>query len=272
MFRKMVNELKPDLILFNFHPIIMPWLNLNLLDEFRYYRPTAFIHEYLGEPNIVMFKYCFYSDTGAVEEYKNYPNVFIPGRVLGDYKGFYPVNKVPTIGSFGFGLPIKRFNYLVERVNEEYDEAVINLHMPSAFYGDTPNGDVLKAVIDSCKKEVTKPNIQLNISIDFRNEDESLEFLAGNDINIFPYSELPHKGVASSLDMGLSVKRPIACTKTYMFNHIKDIWNKVSFEDHTIAELINNGTEPLEPYYKLWTKENYIKFFDDSFYKIFEEG
>jgi hypothetical protein len=172
---------------------------------------------------------------------------------------------VPTIGSYGFGLPIKRFDYLVQRVNEEFDEAIINIQMPSAFYGDDGHNGVLNAVIESCKVKNVKPGIQLNITTDFKGVNDSLVFLSGNDVNIFPYAELPQKGVASSLDMALSVLRPIGVTPTYMFRHIKDIWDKVSIESNTITQLINGGIEHLEPYYEKWKQENYIKEFEDGF-------
>jgi hypothetical protein len=270
-FRESADALQPDLLLFNFHPIIMPWLHLGLLNEYRHMRPTAFIHEYLGVPNTQMFKYCFYSDTGAKEDYKDYPNVFVTGRPLYRYQGLYPINAVPTIGSYGFGLPIKRFDYLVQRVNEEFDEAVINIQMPSAFYGDDGHNGVLNAVIESCRVKNIKPGVQLNITTDFMDINDSLAFLAGNDINAFLYAELPNKGVASSLDMALSVHRPVAVTRTYMFRHMKDIWDKISIEDNSFTDIVTYGTDILFPYYEKWKQENYAKEFEDGFKLILED-
>jgi len=92
--------------------------------------------------------------------------------------------------------------------------------------------------------------------------------MAGNDLNVFPYAELPQKGVASSMDMALSVRRPVAVTRTYMFRHVYHVQPSICVEDLSLKEIMANGTKPLEPLYKMWNKENFVKEFEDIIYGI----
>ncbi len=262
-FRDAVSKSNPDILLFNFHPIIMPWVSKSLLDEFRYLKPTAYVHEFLQHAPKEYFSFYFYSDTSAEERYKDMSHVTIVGRLLEEYAGEYPINKIPTIGSFGFGLPNKRFDYLIKMVNDQYDKAIINLHIPPATYGDTKDFAILNSVIQSCYAANTNPDIKLNITTDFWTVKRSLEFLAGNDINVFVYSDAPYRGISSSLDLALSVKRPIAVSNTYMFNHVTSRVPTANVDKYSLKEIIDIGTEPLEPLYNLWTRENYVRQFED---------
>ncbi len=266
-FRQIVNETNPDSIILNYHPIIMPWVSKRLMDEFRYLNPICFVHEYLGSAPRDVFHWYINSDTGAKEEYKDFNYVFVVGRCLDEYSGEYQVNKVPTFGSYGFAFPVKRFDVFVSKVQEEYDEAIINLHMPNANYGDA-DSSLVRLISEQCRNLITKPGITLNITTDFRNEEESLEFLAGNDMNCFFYANTIGKGVSSSLDPALSVKRPIAVSKTYMFRHVTDTQPSICIEDSSLKEILANGIKPLEKYYEMWTKDNYIKEFEEILYEI----
>src|SRR5689334_14423205 len=195
-FRNLVDTYSTDAIIFNYHPLILPWVSKNLLNEFRHRKLIGFVHEYLeATPDRSYFNWYINSDTGTKEEYKDLDYVYVVGRNLAEYYGDYTVNKIPTFGSYGFAFPVKRFDYFVKTVHDEYDEAIINLHMPNAHYGDE-DSSLVNLISEQCRALITKPKITLNITTDFRNEEDSLKFLAGNDVNCFFYANTIGKGVS----------------------------------------------------------------------------
>lgn len=266
--RTLVTKYNPKLLFFNYQQEVMPWLTKGILNGFRYLLPTCYLHAYLGEnPGTDLFNYYVYTDTGAKEDYRGSKHVYVAGRLLEEYKGGYPKNKLPTFGSSGFARSLKRFDYLVERVNNEYDNAVIRLHIPYGHYVDnTEAGNVIR----DCRNKVTKPGIDLQIDTTFtEGNKEVLEFLAGNDLNIYPYAnDRLGCGTCSSLDLALSVKRPIAVSDTTWFRHVRNATPSILLENNSLDTLIKNGTTPLEPFYAKWTRENYIKRFEDTFEAI----
>ena len=113
------------------------------------------------------------------------------------------------------------------------------------------------------------PNITLNITTNFISDDELLEFLAGNDLNIFFYQKYPsYNGISSSIDYALSVKRPIAICRSNMFSHIWNTTPSICAEDSSLKEIINNGFGPLEHYYNQWSHSNFIKVFEDNIQNV----
>jgi hypothetical protein len=163
-------------------------------------------------------------------------------------------NDVITIGSFGFGFSNKGMERLVQRVCDEYDEAVINLHLTAAFYGD-PNGSQMTDVSKKCEELVSKPGIKLNITHDFISNEEILNFLNKNDINIFMYDEMHGRGLSSAVDYALSVDRPLAVNGTWMFRHLWSENSEINLDNHSIADIVALGTNPLKFFQKKWSNQ-----------------
>ena len=184
-------------------------------------------------------------------------------RPLLVYNGEYPKNKVLTIGSFGFGYLGKGAQDLVRTVSssKDIDKAVLNLHLPVSYYGDA-QGIQANEVISLCRKYNDDSRIQLNISQEFKTNDEVLEFLAQNDINIFLY-KVDCDGLSSTIDYALSVKRPIAISKSNMFRHIQE--DSILIDKNSITEIVKRGIEPLKKYYSKWSVENFREEFDMVF-------
>lgn len=257
-------ETNPSIILYNYNPSTMPFLKKNVLDMFPYIKHVAMVHEgYLHTDNFVGFTYFIYllgKFDGLDPELLS--RVFVlPIRYLLKYSGDYPVNTVPTIGSFGFGFPSKRFDYIVEQVNKEFDVANIRFAISNSYHGDK-DGSMAEEVIKKCREKITKPGINLYVNREFLSDNQVLEFLAGNDINCFFYDTRKTDAVASSTEFALSVKRPIAVTKVSMFYNLYTIVPNICIEDSSLKEIMSRGTEPLEPLYKAFSDENFIYEFE----------
>jgi len=269
-FRRLINLHQPKMLLFNYQHEVMPWLSKGLLNEFSYLKPTNLSHAYLTPGSeFNQFSYYISLDTGAKNDFVGIPNIWVFGRLLWDYVGEHPVNKLPTFGTSGFPRNLKNQPYIVKRVNAEYDSAVIRLHLPFGHYTDHNEA---RQVIEACRREVTKPGIDLQIDTEFYEDDyKVIEFLAKNDLNIYAY--VPYAlgcGTASSLDLALSARRPIAVSYTNWFRHVRDLSPSIIIESNSLQTLLDNGTTALEPLYKEWSEENCLKNFENIFERILD--
>ena len=80
--------------------------------------------------------------------------------------------------------------------------------------------------------------------------------LAQNTINCYFYDYLDGCGLASSPDYALAAGRPIAVTRSHQMRNYWDLKPSVLIEHSSIREIIANGTAPLEPLYKAYSKES----------------
>jgi hypothetical protein len=166
----------------------------------------------------------------------------------------YPPSNLnnPVIGSFGFGFLNKDFDKLVELVQLEFDNATIRLLMPGAFWGD-PNADEARIAAERCRRRLRKPGIKLQICHDFLPDDQLLEFLKGNDLNLFLYPHNPGRGCSSVIDYALGVNRPIAISDSDMFRHIYD--DSICAYKTRLRTIIQNGPVLNQKFRKLWSSD-----------------
>lgn len=268
-FTGYIEQYSPPAILYNFYPCTMDWINHRLLNGNReHLKQFAILHELA----VTGFDYLISPDPTFVE----HDNVFRVGRPLQKFSGTYPKNSITTIGSFGFGMGWKGFPELVTLVNKEFDEAVINLQIPYAYWGDANGESARKTALES-RGRMTKPGIKLNIDHTFLSTDDLLQFLANNDLNAFVYPQGAAKGgISSCMDSALSVRRPVAITRVPMFRHIYntkpnicvyDAMSTIIGDTTTLREIIKNGTKPLEEFYEKFSNENLTKDYE----RVFEE-
>lgn len=255
-----INNLSPKAIIFNWHHYTMSWLpkELNLPNIKQYF----IFHDINIRQNYDV--YLFFGDydlNNSIPENKR----FLLPRPLFVYKGNYNQNNIFTIGTFGFAFKQKGLPRLIEEVNRVFNFANINLKVSQAFFSDS--SDVYK----ECQNIPRKQGIKLNISSEFLSEQQVLEFLAGNDINVFFYYD-NGEGLSSATDYALSVKRPIAVTDCTMFRHFK--WDQILLDKYNIKEIydmyMNDPLSPLDEYYERWHPNNLIKCMDDFLTKNLE--
>ncbi|MFA6006943.1 MAG: hypothetical protein WC764_04450, partial [Candidatus Paceibacterota bacterium] len=184
------------------------------------------------------------------------PLVFKTGRLVPDYTS-PPPPPVFTVGSFGFATPKKGFERIVEKVQEEFDEAIIRLNMPSADFGDT-DGARARAIAERCRKSIYKKGIRLEISHEFFNKEQLLGFLAGNSMNVFMYEDTGGRGISSVLDNALAVKRPVAVTRCPMFRHVLSARPTICIDDSSLKTIYNNGFAPLQKIAAYWDKAHLV--------------
>lgn len=260
---------KPIAIIYNYYPPTMRWIVRQVTK--RYNVPhLAIVHEFdqrdvdMTTNNI--FDYSLYQDPGVVI---TNPYAFSTKQLLYPYTNTKPLPEIPTIGSFGFGFSDKGFERLVRQVQKEFNEAIINIHMPFNDVVD-PHGTHAKRTAARCRSELYKPGVTLNITHDFWTEPQLLDFLAGNTINCFFTDTTKHLGISGATHHALAVHRPIAITKCPMYRDIWDAEPSICIEDSSLKEILANGLEPLEPFYKAWSEEEFIKDYEGILEKVLE--
>lgn len=250
-YENLISDMLPNGIIYNFHPLTMGWLGSGLLKKHTDIVHYGLHHE--GSP-IVEFDYSLMVDSTYIDNEKNFS---IPRPLFENVQSKYIESEIPIISSFGFGFGNKGFGSIVKFVNDQFDEAIIRLHIPFAFYGDA-DGNSVTNIHPGCYGELKKEKIKLQITTDFKTDIELLEFLSSSTINIFLYHEMKGRGLSSVIDYALSANRPIATTRTDMFRHIYHTQPSICVEDRTIPEIIKSGSEPLIPYRQMWSNENFI--------------
>lgn len=257
-YLRVINEIKPDVIVYNWHIDRMPWVVESDVDN------REFLHYFLFHDGSIINRYDRYLFCGDLPNYRtpvDHDMILLPRPIL-DYDGSYPINSVPTIGSFGFATDHKRFPELVALVNQTFDRAHIRLHITSPYFGVT-EGYNLPKIIAKCHANNTNPNVRLTISGNFVDDYTLLRFLAGNDINVFYYEHLRNPGISSAIDYALSVRRPFAVTNANLFRHVYN--DNTSIEVKSIQDIISAGIAPYEEFYSKWNPSEFRKQFDGMF-------
>jgi hypothetical protein len=199
------------------------------------------------------------------------PVVWPTQRLLLAYEGKVQPPARVTIGSFGFGYFGKGFRELVQRVNEEFDEADVRLHIPSNDIIDL-DGNNARQLAQIAMAQELKPGIRVLVDHDFFTKDELLDFLAGNTLNAFFYDPVtrPALGISSVIDYALAVRRPLALTPSGMFRHVLDASPPITIDRASLREIISNGTGPLEQFYERWSPRSFVEDYERIFDEIFE--
>lgn len=253
--QNVIGAKKPRLIIYNYHPSTLSWLNAGITRKIKCPQ-IGIVHEVTQRiadaANNDLFNFHLAHDPTLL--LKN-PIVFKAGRLIPPYKNEFSPPPVVTVGSFGFGTDGKGFDKIIELVQSEFDEAVIRFNIPFAAFGDA-DGAKAKLIAENCRKLLAKPNIKLEISHEFLEQRELLDFIAQNTVNVFLYEQQAmERGISSTIDLALAVKRPVAVSFNTMFRHILDAKPSVCVENNSLENIIENNTLPLEKYYAEWSEE-----------------
>jgi hypothetical protein len=294
-FSAEVEAIRPVAIIYNYYASTLPWLNKKLLDTVDLPH-LGIMHEATQQAadsaDTSFFDYHIAPDPTLVI---NNPIVFKTGRVIPPYTNRFDLPAVTTIGTFGFATAGKGFERLIIAVEEEFDEAIIRLHVPR---GDFVSSDG-KDVAQRCQELIVKNGIKLIVTHEFLEKNQLLDFLAQNTLNAFFYEKGDGRGISSAVETALAVRRPIAITRSKMFRHVltglpeppicietneeaEMSWTEqlsLRWRRHrylrrsktqlpvkwlakpkiSLREIIENGIQPLLPFYSQWNEPNLVR-------------
>jgi len=174
--------------------------------------------------------------------------------LIGNYYAEKPLNRIPVIGSFGFGFPDKNFPGIAKLVTEQFKEARLRLNIPFAEFGDN-DGAMARNEAYKCQQVIQGTAITLEVNHNFLSQTELLEWNRANDLNVFLYADSHGRGISSATDYALSVRRPIAISRSEMFKHLP---REICVDNATLPDLLEYGVEFLNTVYLQNTNERLI--------------
>lgn len=274
--KEKIRETDPKAIIYNYHCITTPWIQSQKLRKkfpniihimLHHDIHQEIIDSYKPSKNFG-FKYLVTADpTLQGNEY-----VFLVNRLIPPYKPEpYRDKGIPVIGFQGFGPPHKGIHKIAERVQEEFDEAIIRLHIPFSFYGDSDGKQAFKRV-EEVRNIIKKPGIKIESSHRLLSTERIIEFLGENTINCYFYDYLPGAGLASSPDYALAARRPIAVTKSHQLRNFIGLNPSICIEDHSLREIISFGLKPLEKLHQNYTEESVLRDYERMLDKLLSQA
>ncbi|TFG64484.1 MAG: methyltransferase domain-containing protein [Nitrospirales bacterium] len=253
-----VRNYNPAAIIYNYHPLTMSWVNRQIIRQWnipQFHIMHEVTQEEADRASDDLFHYHLCPDPTLRE---NNPRVFKIPRLIPLYQNNSPLPDKVTIGSFGFGLPDKGFERVVDVVQKEFDSARIILHIPFNDIIDPDGTQLAQKVAARCRKRIFKPGIELNIKHDFLTKQKLLEELGRHTANAFFYQTQDNRGISSAVEFALAVQRPVAITKCVMFRHLWEVSPSICIEDSSFRTIIQNGIAPLAPFVEAWNEESFI--------------
>jgi hypothetical protein len=249
------NKINPDVVLYNYYPVILPFVTDEFVAPIRHIPHITIYHEVgLGfHPTAII-------DVDPTKPDQPENGYYTSPRPLFENVPFEDIdanpNKIPTIGSCGFGFADKNFPKIAELVCAQYDEAKIRINMPFATFGDE-DGQRAKDEVSKIERIIgnSGKNIKLEVSHDFLEHHDLVRFMRGNDVNVFLYDAHQTRTVSGSMDYALSARKPIAISRSFMFRHINWVTPSIYADETPLAEIIKNGIEPLKPVYEQHTNK-----------------
>jgi hypothetical protein len=256
-----IAEFQPEVIVYNYAPGTTPWMdNPALRSPFPHIKHVRIMHDmhqhlanHYDPRHHAGWQYIIADDPTVVGN----DRVFSTNRLLpGTPTVEYTEPEKPIIGFQGFGPPHKGIPRIAYKVLEEFEEATIRLHIPYGYYGDPSGNDARRRVDEVVQIVKSNPKINVIASHELLNTQEIINLLAQNTINCYFYDYLDGCGLASSPDYALAAKRPIAVTRSHQMRNFWDLNPSVLIENSSLKQIITNGTAPLEPLYKAYSKES----------------
>ena len=242
-----------EAIIYNYHPQTLTFIHPSMQRRYKQVN-IALMHEMTQAEADTMpdrfFQYYVMGDPTLIE---NNPAVFKTGRLILPYQNGKKAPDVVTIGTFGFSVGSKGYQRLIDVVQDEFDEAIIRVHIPSNGIIDA-DGSVANRQVEECQRRIRKPGIRIDASHEFLDRDSMLDYLAGNTVNAFLYDYLKVAGISSSPDHALAVRRPMVVNKSIMFRHLQSLHPPITIEESSLREIISNGIEPFAHLYELWNE------------------
>jgi len=260
---------KPKIIIYNYHFITTPFLNDNYIRNKYNDIIHVMIHYDILQSHVDNFSPSMFNgfnhiitdNDKIIKKYKDDKNIFIVTRSIPYSKNVTRYeerdDKIPIIGFQGFGFVHKGIIRIADKVQEEFDEAIIRLHIPYSYFGD-PNGNEARKRVDEVKQIIRKPGIKIEATHDFLSDEDIIQLLNKNTVNCYFYDFLEQSGIASSPDYAIAAMRPIAVNNSRMLINLHNLEPSIEIEKISLKDIIKNGITPLVPIHETYKTSNVI--------------
>jgi hypothetical protein len=254
-----IEHLKPCAVIYNHHPETLKWLHNGIT------RPIA---------NNTKIKQIVITGHESIKKFIGINSYIItdPYAKCGEneYAGVPPIpyddrfqyskpECLLKIGTSGISNITKSPIELINLINDQFNEDIIlNLHVSDGDFVDS-TGALSNSILDTYQKNA-KSNIHINVTNKFLTPSELVAWLNNNDINLYWYNTPNVPGVSGSIDRALAAKKPFGVNSSSFFSHVRRDFNDIN--KVSIKTIIENGIEPFNQFYDMWSSENLIKFYE----------
>jgi len=195
-------------------------------------------------------------------------SLFIPAsRPLPQYQ---PRSTPPSggpirIGSFGFAAADKGFEELVPLAAASFDRCIVRLHIPPSDFGDRNSANA-NSIIEVCRSAARKyPRVAVEVSREFLDRDQVIEFLASNHLNALLYApDRGEGGISSASDWLLAAGRPFALRRGKMFRHLSAAEPSIFVDDSPLHVILANGTAPVDQFRERWSPQSIVAVYEHA--------
>ena len=143
-------------------------------------------------------------------------------------------------------------------MNEQYDEAIIKILMPSSPFDR--NAEInTNNIIEKFNVINIKPNITVVICTYFFTDEDILAFLNSNTMNLFLYDYMDGRGISSTIDYALSVNTPIGISDSFMFRNIYN--DSICLYKNSIESCMKASKDINKKYKDLYSNLNVLNVF-----------
>lgn len=232
---QLIEGMRPSAIIWNYHPSTLPFAP-EMVRCYPEIKHVGLLHEIAPETaNYVehIFPYRMVCDPSFPADNRT---LFRSVRHIPRYVSRLAPNKRFVVGSFGFAVGGKMFPDIVQAAVLEFPGCLVRLHIPYAHFGDE-SGEWAQHYGNQCHEIAwSYPEIDLEVTHHFMDQEGLLHWLSSNDLNVFFYGPNPGRGIASAPDYAIAAGSSIAINGCQMFRHLSQAL----------------GTYPTTSLYKAW--------------------
>ena len=265
-FSKHVDKIDPNIVIYNYTSGVLGWAQL-AHSKYKSLLHLALIHdvtpEDMVESNIGPFDFRIALDPTLKESDKWFTTV---RPLFGYTASSCAINKIPTIGSFGFYFRHKNFNKIIENVSNEFTEAIVNIHLTKAKFSTDATKREMDMFIEWAHSVVKNTGISLNITSNYITDKGVIDFLSNNDVNILEYSGNYGSGPSSAIDYCVAAGRAIMISGSYQFRHVYGLLPET--QKVSISEAIGRGNKEVLKLQDEWSEDNYRKDYERIIYEV----
>jgi hypothetical protein len=253
-YLNIIEEHKPDVILYNFYVATLPYVTPNLTFNFKNIKHIGIIHDPLSPSDIHFYDNTFdswiiHDHTNQTPSNKKYTTI----RPIRRYEKNKKTEKsILNIGSHGFSVsPWKMFDRIIDIIHEEFDEVNINMNITQATFGGSDDTHIF----NFWKNKIIKSGVNLNITNQyFETENEVIEFLSKNDLNVYFYNAPSiYVGVGGSADLAISSQTSLAINSTHMYRHLHESIGY--YEQFNSLKPFLNNSDKVKKVYEDWNPQ-----------------
>jgi len=168
------------------------------------------------------------------------------------------------IGSFGFLTDGKRFDLVVDAVENEFDSALIRFNFPHATYVPLHTYSANYDKIINRVNLIQNRNIKVEITKNYLTKEELIEWCSNNTLNCFFYDR-NCPGLSAVTDQAISSESALSINNNGTFRHILKYIKP--YPDWSLKYSIENSKEFVVKMKKDWSTEIFCAKFENILLK-----